>query len=58
MQTKEWYKSRTLWLNIMAIVVIMLETAIDVVPLTPERMTIVLAVINILVRLQTSTAIR
>jgi hypothetical protein len=58
MQTKSWYTSKTMWLNIMAIVVIMLETAIDVVPLTPERMTIVLAIINILVRLQTSTAIR
>jgi hypothetical protein len=58
MQTKPWYTSKTMWLNIMAIVVIMLETVIDVVPLTPERMTIVLAIINILVRLQTSTAIR
>jgi hypothetical protein len=58
MQTKSWYTSKTMWLNIMAIVVIMLETVIDVVPLTPERMTIVLAIINILVRLQTSTAIR
>lgn len=55
--TKKWYTSKTLWLNIIAIVVIALNTAKDVIPLTQEQMALVLALLNIINRFKTDTKI-
>ena len=50
MKTKKWYESKTLWLNVAAILVIVLDTFKDIVPLSQEQMGILLAVLNILNR--------
>ena len=52
-QTKEWYKSRTLWINVIAIVLAFL-TQIQGMLEANQAITI-MAIINILMRIITTT---
>lgn len=44
---KKWYLSKTVWVNAVALVAIMLQTALDKVILTPEVQVAILSAINI-----------
>lgn len=54
---KKWYKSRTIWANVVAIIAILMQyqTGEDIIP--PETQTSILAVINVLLRLITKEGI-
>ena len=53
MQTKPFWKSRTLWTNVIAIVALILEAQLGKV-LTPETQIGILGAINIILRLITN----
>lgn len=53
---KKWYKSKTLWVNIVALIAVVIQTYTGFV-LDPEAQLAVLTVINILLRLITKEPI-
>ncbi|MHC1566939.1 MAG: hypothetical protein ACXQTD_04280 [Candidatus Syntropharchaeia archaeon] len=46
---KKWYKSKTVWVNALAILVLIIQTQIGFV-ISPEEQTAILAVINLILR--------
>lgn len=50
--TKKWYQSKTLWLNLVGLIIVVVEYAgkLNTPVLTPEVTTTVLAVLNIILR--------
>lgn len=54
---KKWYKSKTLWVNILALIVLFLDEKMGV-KLSVEEQTSILAVINIILRIVTKEPIR
>lgn len=53
---KKWYTSKTLWLNVLGIVAIVLQTQIGFV-LSAELQTSVLAILNVVLRIVTKEPI-
>uniref|UniRef100_A0A6M3JJU2 Holin n=1 Tax=viral metagenome TaxID=1070528 RepID=A0A6M3JJU2_9ZZZZ len=53
----KWWKSKTVWLNIIGAVVAIVQAAQGQAWLNPEYQVFILAVLNALVRLLTNTAI-
>lgn len=54
---KKWYMSKTLWVNVLAIAVMVTEYLIANQLYSPEIHVIVLAVINMILRLVTNTGV-
>ena len=54
--TKEWWRSKTLWVNIIAVLVIVVQGLTGFV-ITPEAQAGILAILNLILRLQTEEAI-
>lgn len=54
---KKWYLSKTLWLNVLAAIIAVIQAAQGQAWLSPELQVFILAVLNALVRLITNTAI-
>jgi len=54
---KQWYLSKTIWLNIIAMAIGIIQAAQGQVWFNPEWQVFILAVLNGLVRLLTNTAI-
>ena len=52
MDTKRWYTSKTLWLNLLAIVALVAQTAFGYV-LDAEAQAALLAIINLILRIIT-----
>jgi hypothetical protein len=57
MDSKKWYLSRTLWVNVIAIVVILVQIITDNELINVEAQASILAVINVILRLITSQPI-
>ena len=54
---KSWYQSKTLWLNILATLVTIIQALQGQAWINPEYQVFILAVLNALVRLLTNTSI-
>lgn len=54
--TKKWYQSRTLWLNLLGIVAVLLQNKYGYV-LSQQSQMEILAVLNMMLRLDTSTSL-
>ena len=56
---KLWYESRTLWVNAIGLIVVVLEYlgTINLPVLTPETVAFLLAIVNIVLRFVTSTPV-
>ena len=56
---KEWYKSKTLWANILAVTLLVMEHAVGVIPavLSPEWEATIIAVVNFILRTVTNQPI-
>jgi len=54
---KPWHKSKTLWLNAVAILAIVLQWAIGVELISVEAQAAILAVANVLLRTITNTGV-
>ena len=52
MNTKRWYTSKTLWVNLTAIVALVAQTEFGYA-LDPEAQAVILAVINLILRVVT-----
>lgn len=57
MEAKSWVTSRTLWLNILAVIIVVVQTLQGQPWINPEYQIAILAVLNAFVRLLTNTAI-
>lgn len=52
--TKEWWKSKTLWWNVLAVVFLILQTlGVAEVAVDPQVEALVLAVVNMILRFRT-----
>ena len=51
---KQWWASRTLWVNLLAVVAIILQTATGKELFSIEAQTAVLAILNIILRARTN----
>ena len=49
---KMWYQSKTLWINILGAVVVLLQYALDQKLVDPALVTTLLAVLNLVLRLK------
>lgn len=56
-ETKNWYTSKTLWLNIIAIIAIASQSVAGKEVVDPNAQTALLAIINMIVRLITNKPI-
>jgi len=54
---KKWYMSRTLYINLIAVVVIIVQSSIGVELLPVEYQSIIVALLNMLTRTMTNTNI-
>jgi len=54
---KKWYKSKTLWINVLAIAGMIAEYCLTQKIYSPETHALVLAVINLLLRLMTNQGV-
>ena len=57
MNTKSWFMSKTLWLNILATLVVIVQAIQGQPWVNPEYQVFALAILNALVRLLTNSAI-
>ena len=48
---KSWYKSKTLWLNIIALAISIVEITWQTYPLDPKEQVLILAVLNGILRI-------
>ena len=55
---KDWWLSRTVWVNALAFAAFMTQAMTGQEWLTPEAQGAVIAILNIVIRFDTSTAIR
>ena len=55
---KDWWHSRTVWVNLLAFAAFMTQTMTGQEVLTVEAQAIVIAVLNIILRFDTDSAIR
>jgi len=55
---KSWYMSKTLWLNVLAIAVVVVQAVQGQPWVNPEIQVFILAVLNAVVRLLTNTSIK
>ena len=55
---KSIWKSKTFWLNILAITVMILEVLVNFEPIPVEWQAVIAAVLNILIRLKTNQPIQ
>jgi hypothetical protein len=53
---KKWYKSKTVWLNIMAVVVFAVQQFTGYV-IEPQVQTFIITILNLILRFNTNTAI-
>ncbi len=57
--TKNWFQSRTIWFNVVGLVVVILEYLGTInLPVNPEILTIALTVCNAILRFRTDEGIR
>ena len=56
---KKWLKSKTLWMNMLAVILLLLEAKFEVAPaeLNPTTQAIILAILNWFLRWKTDTKI-
>ena len=54
---KEWYRSRTVWVNLLAFAAFMTQAITGEEILNTEFQAVIIAVLNIVLRFQTDTAI-
>ena len=54
---KKWYRSKTLWINILAICVVVAEYSLAQQIYSPELHALTLAIVNIILRTITSQAV-
>jgi uncharacterized membrane protein len=54
---KNWWKSKTVWLNILATLVVIVQALQGQAWINPEIQVVILAVLNAVVRVVTNTAI-
>ena len=54
---KDWWKSRTVWVNLLAFAAFMTQTLTGQEFLTVEAQAVVIAVLNIILRFDTNSAI-
>lgn len=54
---KQWWKSKTVWLNVLAAIIAIVQALQGQAWISPEIQVLILAVLNALVRLLTNTAI-
>ena len=54
--TKEWYHSKTIWVNIIAMIAILLQAVFGFL-VTPEEQMAVIVIVNLLLRAITKTPI-
>ena len=52
--TKKWYKSKTLWINIIALIAILAQTQYEFI-IHPEEQAALLTIINLALRMITNT---
>ena len=57
MKIKQWYQSRTIWLNFISILAIVLQYMVGRAFINTEIQVLIISVANILVRLDTNTEI-
>ncbi len=57
MDTKKWYTSKTLWVNLLAVCGIAAQGIVGKEILTPEMQGVVLGVVNMVLRLTTRTEV-
>mgnify|MGYP007031193629 CR=1 FL=1 len=55
---KDWWKSRTVWVNLLAFAGFMVQAVTGQELLTVEAQAVVIAVLNIILRFQTTDPIR
>ena len=55
---KDWYRSRTVWVNLLAFAAFMTQAISGHEVLTVEAQAVIIAVLNIILRFQTDSAIR
>ena len=55
---KDWYKSRTVWVNLVAFAAFMTQAITGEQWLTPEAQGVVLTILNLILRFDTNSAIR
>lgn len=56
--TKPWYKSWTIWINVLLAIVDFANALAQIVPIPPGFLTMLGALVNIILRFQTSKAIQ
>ena len=57
METKKWYQSKTMWVNIIATVAIILQMVMGTNLLDTDTQAGILAVVNLILRVITKTGI-
>lgn len=57
MNTKQWFRSRTLWVNLLALAGLVVQTSTGHV-FAPELQAAILTILNVLLRLDTDSAIK
>lgn len=55
-ETKEWYKSKTVWINIIALAALIAQTQTGFI-ISPEEQVAVIVVINLILRFITNTGL-
>lgn len=55
---KKWYTSKTVWFNVLGLVLLVGQYVVNVHLLSPEHEAAVLTVVNVLLRLKTDTALK
>lgn len=54
-QTKMWYESSTMWINIVGLCVLVLEYSVDIMWISSDVVAPILALLNMWLRLQNGT---
>lgn len=57
MEPKKWYKSKTLWVNALAAVAVVVQAATGTAWFNPEAQAGALALVNMVLRIATSTGL-
>jgi len=55
-ETKEWYKSKTVWINIIALAALIAQTQTGFI-ISPEEQVAMIVVINLILRFITNTGL-
>lgn len=55
METKKWYKSSTMWINLVGLAVIVLDYSVKSMWISSELVAPILALLNMYLRLQNGT---